>query len=135
MVQLEELKKLVKAQNSDLYDVLAYIAYHSNIVPRLNRASKAELRLAHYDKAKQEFLNFVLAQYVEKGVGELDDTRLKGLLELKYKSISDAKVLIGDIKSIRETFIGFQKYLYEDEVVNDLEYGQMVAEPKAKYGL
>ncbi len=29
MEQLDELKKLVKAQNSDLYDVLAYIAYQS----------------------------------------------------------------------------------------------------------
>lgn len=134
MAQLEELKKLVKAQNADLYDVLAYIAYHSEIVPRLERATKAELRLADYDQAKQEFLNFVLAQYVEKGVSELDDTRLKGLLELKYQSIHDAKVVMGDVKSIRETFVGFQKYLYEDEVLNNYEALGMVAEPKQKYG-
>ena len=132
-VQLDELKKLVKAQNSDLYDVLAYIAYHANIVPRLTRATKAELRLVDYDKAKQDFLNFVLKQYVEKGVTELDDARLKGLLELKYNSIHDAKVAIGDVKSIRETFIGFQKYLYEDDVANNYDDLGMVAEPKLKY--
>ena len=90
--------------------------------------------MAHYDKAKQAFLNFVLAQYVEKGVGELDDTRLKGLLELKYKSISDAKGVIGDIKSIRETFIGFQKYLYEGDVVNNYDELGMVAEAEQGYG-
>lgn len=134
MAQLEELKKLVKAQNSDLYDVLAYIAYHSEIVPRLERATKAELRLVGYDKAKQEFLNFVLAQYVEKGVNELDDTRIKGLLELKYKSIPDAKEVLGDIKGIRESFIGFQKYLYEDDVVNNYDDLGMVAEPEHGYG-
>ena len=133
MEQLEELKKLVKAENSDLYDVLAYIAYHSEIVPRLERATKAELRLLGYDKAKQAFLNFVLEQYVEKGVNELDDTRIKGLLELKYKSISDAKGVLGDIKSIRESFIGFQKYLYEGQVVNTYEDLGMVAEPKLEY--
>ena len=127
-VQLAELKKLVKAQNSDLYDVLAYIAYHSDIVPRLERATKAELRLAHYDKAKQAFLNFVLKQYVEKGVTELDDARLKGLLELQYKSVPDAKVVLGDIKGIRETFIGFQKFLYEDDAVNNYDLQGKVAE-------
>jgi len=133
-VQLAELKKLVKAQNSDLYDVLAYIAYHSDIVPRLERATKAELRLAHYDKAKQAFLNFVLKQYVEKGVTELDDTRLKGLLELQYKSVPDAKVVLGDIKGIRETFIGFQKFLYEDDAVNNYDELGMVTESKKEYG-
>ena len=133
-VQLEELKKLVHAQNADLYDVLAYIAYHSEIVPRLDRATKAELRLIDYDKAKQAFLNFVLKQYVDNGVGVLDDAGLKDLLELKYKSVPDAKAAIGDVKSIRETFIGFQKYLYEDDVVNNYEDLGMVAEPKLEYG-
>ncbi|RUM70342.1 MAG: restriction endonuclease subunit R, partial [Sulfurovum sp.] len=103
----------VHAQNSDIFDVLSYIAYHRDIMPRLERASKAELRLIGYDKAKQVFLNFVLKQYVDEGVKELDDTRLKNLLELKYNSIHDAKEVLGDIKSIREAFIGFQKYLYE----------------------
>jgi type I restriction enzyme R subunit len=103
-------------------------------VPRLERATKAELKLLGYDKAKQVFLNFVLEQYVKKGVNELDDTRIKGLLELKYKSISDAKGVLGDIKSIRESFIGFQKYLYEDEVVNNYEDLGMVAEPELEYG-
>jgi type I restriction enzyme R subunit len=115
--QLKELKKLVKAQHSDIFDVLAYIAYHSEIVPRQRRAKQAEIRLKEYDPAKQEFLNFVLNLYVEKGVQELDDTRLKSLLELKYNSLHDAKEALGDVKSIRELFIGFQRFLYEDEVV------------------
>jgi len=47
--------------------------------------------------------------------------------------LHDAKEVLGDLKSIRELFIGFQRYLY-DEVVNEFEYGQMVAEPDRKYG-
>jgi len=133
--QLNELKRLVKAQHSDIFDVLSYIAYHRDIVPRLTRASKAEIRLVAYDQAKQDFLNFVLKQYVDEGVKELDDTRLKNLLELKYNTLHDAKEALGNIKGIREAFIGFQKYLYEGEVVNDLEYGEMAAEPKPKYGV
>jgi type I restriction enzyme R subunit len=132
--QLKELKKLIKAQNSDIFDVLAYIAYHSEIVPRQKRAKQAEIRLKEYDPAKQEFLNFVLSLYVEKGVQELDDTRLKSLLELKYNSLHDAKEALGSVQSIRELFIGFQRYLYDDEVVNEFGYGQMVAEPRVRYG-
>jgi type I restriction enzyme R subunit len=135
-IQLDELKKLVKAQNSDIFDVLCYIAYHRDIIPRLDRAAKAELRLMGYDKAKQAFLNFVLQQYVANGVKELDDKRLGTLLELKYKSIPDAKVSMGDISGIREAFVGFQKYLYEDRVVGgEFEEGYMlVAELKPRYG-
>jgi hypothetical protein len=41
--------------------------------------------------------------------------------------------VLGDIKSIRESFIGFQKYLYEGQVVNTYEDLGMVAEPKLEY--
>ena len=83
--------------------------------------------------SKQEFLDFVLKQYVSKGVSELDDARLKDLLIVKYNAIDDAKKNIGDIKTIRETFIGFQKYLYEDIINNTFENELLVAQPKPEY--
>jgi len=113
--QLDDLRKLVQGQDSDLYDVLNYVAYHTNLVPRLERASKAKLQIMDYDAKQQEFLNFVLEQYVRDGVNELDDKKLPELLELKYKAIVDAKRELGSIKSIRENFIGFQKNLYEEK--------------------
>jgi type I restriction enzyme R subunit len=42
--------------------------------------------------------------------------KLPNLLELKYKAIADAKRELGEIKSIREAFIGFQEYLYSNKV-------------------
>ena len=113
--QLDDLRKLVRGEESDLYDVLSYVAYHTNLVPRLERASKAKLQIMDYDAKQQEFLNFVLEQYVRDGVNELDDKKLPELLELKYKAIADAKRELGNIKSIRENFIGFQKNLYEEK--------------------
>ncbi len=84
---------------------------------------------------EQTFKNIDDILFKDSGAdSELDDARLKGLFELKYNSIHDAKVAIGDIKRIRETFIGFQKYLYEDDVVNNYEDLGMVAEPKSGYG-
>lgn len=112
--QLDDLRKLVQGEDSDLYDVLSYVAYHTNLVPRLERASKAKLQIMDYDVKQQEFLNFVLEQYVRDGVNELDDKKLPELLELKYKAIADAKRELGNIKSIRENFIGFQKNLYDE---------------------
>lgn len=114
--QLEGLRELVHGENSDLFDVLSYIAYQKSLVPRLERAERAKIQLSDYDAKQQEFLNFVLAQYVRDGVNELDDQRLPALLELRYKAIADAKRALGDIKTIRETFISFQEYLYQDKV-------------------
>jgi type I restriction enzyme R subunit len=114
--QLEDLRLLVHGEDSDLYDVLSYIAYHKDLVPRLNRAEQAKISLKDYEPKQQEFLNFVLDQYVKEGVDELDDTKLPDLLELKYNAIADAKRELGDVKSIRDVFIGFQEYLYKQDV-------------------
>ena len=53
-----------------------------------------------------------MKQYVETGFTELDDSKLPELLNLKYKAIADAKRELGAIPEIRDTFIGFQEYLY-----------------------
>lgn len=114
--QLTEFQKILNAESSDLYDVLAYIAFHSDILERTDRADKAKIHLDNYDPKQQEFLNFVLSQYVKQGVDELDDTKIGDLLVLKYHAIADAKKELGDIATIRNTFIGFQTYLYDKRV-------------------
>lgn len=114
--QLTEFQKILNAENSDLYDVLAYIAFHSDILERTDRADRAKIHLDNYDPKQQEFLNFVLSQYVKQGVDELDDTKIGDLLVLKYHAIADAKKELGDIATIRNTFIGFQTYLYDKRV-------------------
>lgn len=115
--QLEDLRELIHGEDSDLFDVLSYVAYHKDLVPRLERASRAKIQLNDYNQKQQEFLNFVLEQYVKEGVNELDDSKLPNLLELKYKALADAKRELGDIKSIRDTFIGFQEYLYQERAI------------------
>jgi len=114
--QLTEFQKILNAENSDMYDVLAYIAFHSDILERTDRADRAKIHLGNYVPKQQEFLNFVLSQYVKQGVEELDDTKISDLLILKYHAIADAKKELGDIASIRNTFIGFQSYLYENRI-------------------
>ncbi len=114
--QLDDLRKIVHGEQSDIFDVLAHIAYQKNMIPRLNRAERAKIYMNDYNAAQQEFLNFVLEQYVKEGVMELDDTKLPDLLELKYQSIADAKDELGSVREIRELFIGFQGSLYGGQV-------------------
>lgn len=114
--QLQEFQRILNAENCDLYDVLAYIAFHSDIIERAERADKAKIHLIDYDPKQQEFLDFVLNQYVKQGVDELDDSKIGDLLVLKYHAIADAKKELGDIASIRNTFIGFQTYLYDQRI-------------------
>ncbi|HTE33037.1 MAG TPA: type I restriction-modification enzyme R subunit C-terminal domain-containing protein, partial [Chryseolinea sp.] len=112
--QLEVFQSILGAEKSDIYDVLAYVGYHSPIIDRKTRAERARLQLESYDPQQQEFLNFVLSKYVDSGVYELDESKLTPLLLLKYKALSDAKKQLGNIAAIRGAFIGFQSHLYSN---------------------
>jgi type I restriction enzyme R subunit len=114
--QLTEISRLVEAEKSDLYDVLAYLAYAIKPISREDRTIiHKSLIFSRYTGKQQEFLDFVLAQYIKEGVRELDSDKLKPLLELKYHAIQDAIAELGNVASIRETFIGFQQYLYSQD--------------------
>jgi type I restriction enzyme R subunit len=65
------------------------------------------------DTQQKEFLEFVLSKYIETGVEELDQEKLPDLLVLKYHALTDASELLGGVDRIRQTFTGFQKFLYE----------------------
>lgn len=110
--QLEDLRRMIHGEDSDLFDVLSYIAYSKTLTSRLIRAERAKVHFNDYNPAQQEFLNFVLDQYVKVGVEELEEDKLGDLLILKYQALADAKANLGDISSIRNTFIGFQEHLY-----------------------
>jgi type I restriction enzyme R subunit len=94
--------------------VLAYIAF---ALAPITRSQRVETRrsdiFSRYDSRLQAFLDFVLGQYVKEGVGELDQEKLGNLLELKYHTIDDAAAQLGGVPTIRDTFIGFQQYLYQ----------------------
>jgi len=110
--QLREFQKVLDAEESDIYDILSYVAYNTDMLNRRDRVAKAKQQVLDLEPAYQEFLDFVMQQYISKGVEELDDTRLKSFLELKYSSIHDAKPVLGDLNMVRQRFIDFQQYLY-----------------------
>ena len=112
--QLSEIRRMIDAEKSDLFDVLAYIAFALAPITREERVETHRDQIfSHYDEKLQAFLGFVLLQYVKEGVGELDQDKLPDLLELKYKAVSDAAAELGGVARIRDAFIGFQRYLYQ----------------------
>lgn len=113
--QLAEMQKIIDAEKSDLFDVLAHVAYALQPLTRQERAQGAKVIITtHFSTKQQVFLDFVLSHYIEQGVEELDSEKLTPLLKLKYNdSIADAVDDLGDPDQIRAAFCGFQKYLYQ----------------------
>lgn len=111
--QLVEVRRIIDATSSDLFDVLAYIAFALPAMSRQERVDVSQAKI-YQDKtlSQKEFLAFVLDHYIEQGVTELDPEKLPDLLELKYGSTADAVGVLGKAAEIRATFIGFQEYLY-----------------------
>ena len=116
--QLAEVSRMIDAEKSDLFDVLAYIAYALAPISRQERVNTHKSSIfAHHDDKQREFLGFVLDHYVQQGVEELDEEKLPNLIELKYHAVSDAIAVLGTVNDIREMFIGFQKHLYQKQEV------------------
>jgi type I restriction enzyme R subunit len=113
--QLAEMQRIIDAEKSDLFDVLAHVAYALPPITREERAQKAKLIIStRFNSQQRVFLDFVLSHYVSVGVEELDQEKLTPLLRLKYHdSIADAVADLGKPDEIRKVFVGFQKYLYQ----------------------
>ena len=113
--QMAEMQKIIDAEKSDLFDVLAHVAYALPPLTREERAARAEIEInARFTSQQQVFLAFVLSHYVRVGVEELDREKLRPLLLLRYNNaIADAVADLGRPEEIGHVFTGFQKYLYQ----------------------
>jgi type I restriction enzyme R subunit len=117
--QLAEMQKIIDAEKSDIFDVLAHVAYAVPPLTREVRADNARGCINTRFGAKQKaFLDFVLEHYVTVGVEELDQEKLTPLLRLRYHdSIADAIADLGKPVEIGAMFASFQKYLYQPTAV------------------
>ena len=115
--QMAEMQRIIDAEKSDLFDVLAHVAFALTPLTREERAARAKLEIStHFENKQQAFLEFVLAQYVKEGVGELNSEKLSSLLKLKYNNaIADAIADLGKPEAIGSIFSGFQQFLYKKQ--------------------
>lgn len=113
---LDGIRRATDSQESDLFDVLAFIGWARPPLKRVERAeTRREAILSRYGDKQRDFLDFVLSQYATVGESELDDRKLPALLELKYGTPMDAVRELGSVAEIRSTFLGFQRGLYDEE--------------------
>ena len=67
-----KIKFVINAENSDLYE-LSYIAYANDPITREQRvANSQKLIFSLLSDEQKEFIEFVLQQYINEGVYELD---------------------------------------------------------------
>ena len=112
-MHLLALQKLVQAEDSDLFDVLAYVAFARQLISREERVSKTKQSITNsLNNQQKEFIEFVLEQYIEKGVDELNEEKIPDIIKLKYHAVTNAEEALGSVSKIRNTFFEFQKILY-----------------------
>jgi type I restriction enzyme R subunit len=113
--ELLSIQELIDAQNSDLFDVLEFVKYALKPVTRKARATVSRSIMETGIEAKQlEFIDFLVSQYIESGVGELEEGKLETLLEIKYSDVFQGVKTVGDgeVSKVRNLFLLFQKNLY-----------------------
>jgi len=112
--KLQALKELIDAEESDLYDVLRYIAYAKETMTRHERAGIVrEYYLEQLNSDERDFVTFILDVYEQDGENELDMDKLKGLVSLKYHTMRDATEKLGSANEIVHDYIELQQELYK----------------------
>lgn len=110
---LEAIQKLVNAENSDIFDLLEYVSFQFKPIDRAVRALKSREEMASlYEGKVLDFVDFLVGQYTQSGIDELDENKLSTLLEIKYRSVAEGTKILGGVNITREVFFVFQKMLY-----------------------
>ncbi|MEQ8837962.1 MAG: type I restriction-modification enzyme R subunit C-terminal domain-containing protein, partial [Lacipirellulaceae bacterium] len=111
--RLDDMRRLIDAPNSDIFDVLAYVRFTLAPLTRSERVGAAkEAGLGGYEEEMQEFLGYILQAYEMQGIRELATNRISDFLQIRYGSTGDAKRALGSIPEIRGAFIEIQKHLF-----------------------
>lgn len=106
--QLSSLRKMFEAEECDLFDLLAFLAFEQPMATRKTRADLVRRNKAYFEqysrKEAKEFLEFVLKRYEKAGTTELSREMLPTLVELSG---------LGTTKDVASAFGGGAIHLLE----------------------
>lgn len=112
--KLYTMQELIDAKDSDIYDVLRYVAFAKEALTREYRADHVDDEFyRELSEDEEVFVKFVLDKYEQTGVEELAEENLTDLLQIKYGSSIDAVNRLGGVENIRQRFLKLQEKLYE----------------------
>ena len=113
--RLDDIRRLVDAPDSDLFDVLAYVLYANPPKTRHERADGVRHGGgAQTDGELRELLLGILQAYETHGEDELASGKLASFLIGRYGSVSEGKARIGELSTIQDGFRRMQAGLYEN---------------------
>ena len=113
--RLDDIRKLVDAPDSDLFDVLSYILFTNEPKTRHERADN--VRSAGITDANgdmKDLLLAILGAYEARGESELATKKLGTFLTARYGSVSEGKAKLGGLPAIKGAFRNMQASLYSD---------------------
>ena len=115
---LQDLKSMMNAEDSDIFDVLAYLSFNTPMKTRKERVvkvkSKEKLFNIYSDYKAIDFLNFVLDRYEQDGVEELGEDKLGDLIKLSsFGTIQDAEQAFGGLHQIKQAYNDLQANIYQ----------------------
>ena len=111
--RLDDMRRLIDAPNSDIFDVLAYVRFELAPLARSERVRTARRSgMEGYEREMRSFLDYVLGAYELNGIGELGSARVGAFLRIRYGGINDAKRILGPVDGIRKAFVEIQGHLF-----------------------
>ena len=116
--QLVALRNMFEADECDLFDLLAYLAFEQPMATRKSRADSVPNHSKYFaryeNKEARKFLEFILSRYEQTGTEELSRDKLSALIELSgLGTIKDASgVFGGQPAQLLEAFKRLQYELY-----------------------
>jgi type I restriction enzyme R subunit len=115
--QLDILKKIFEAENSDIFDVLLHISYECSLITRSQRAKHVkddnDFFKVYSNLKARDFLRFILERYETDGIKELKRERLSSLIELNnLGTTKEASKVFGSAQNLIDAFYKLQENLY-----------------------
>lgn len=116
--QIENLKKIFEAENSDIFDILAYISYGNEIKNRTERSKIAKSILEKYKSPKaKDFLQFLLELYEREWIMNFKKDGLSSKIELFNRWLArEIAAEFGWVQELKQAYYDLQKGIYEVEV-------------------
>ncbi len=105
------------AEDVDVFDILAYISFNTDMKKRQERADYVRYHTTifedYQDGKARDFLEFLLEQYEANGIFDFRSNNLKGMIDLYHSTPTKLSKAFGGADKLREAYFRLQKDIYK----------------------